>query len=340
MIELEYVERCPLCGSLQKKTIYEEVNDSLFNAEGEWTFVACSSCGLIFLDPRPKPEETHKTYTKFYSKRKLPTQPYDNSWKTRLKRLICNSYFRHFHGYVCVQGNIFLSYIPVFVPYLRKKIENQIFRIDFVKDGRLLDVGCGVGDFLHNMMSLGWNAEGIDNDVKVVEKCKNRNLKVRVGFLEEQKYPENYFDVIVLKHVLEHVNKPVELLIECKRILKPYGNILILTPNCESTAHKKFGRYWLGLDVSRHLYIFSPLTLLSLIEKSGLKVSAQRSTTRISKFVWLASYYNRNFGKSVYREESSTAARFKANLFVIGLWFELFFNSSAGDEIEMVAKKR
>ena len=340
MIKLEPVQQCPLCGSLHKKTVYKRLEDRLFKCEGEWILVSCLSCGLVFLDPRPVPDDLSKTYTLSYSLRKQPAVKNPDSAGPSLKRRIRNAYFRRFRNYVNVEGNYLLSYIPLLVPGLRAKLEESIFHLDFIKDGTLLDIGCGTGDFINHMTMLGWNAEGIDTDRQAVQICQNRNLNVKVGHLNEQKYPDDYFDIIVLKHVIEHVPNPIELLMECRRIIKPGGKILLLTPNVSSTAHKIFGPYWLGLDVSRHLFLFSLETISRAIEKAELHALSRRSTYRISKFVWMASYLNRKSGKSLYTQKPSLTVRIQSLLFVERLRIETVFNESAGDELEVVATKK
>jgi 2-polyprenyl-3-methyl-5-hydroxy-6-metoxy-1,4-benzoquinol methylase len=339
MIKLEPVHQCPLCKSLRKNIVYERLEDRLFKAEGEWTFVSCISCGLVFLDPRPALKDLHKTYTLSYSLRKKTAPSGPENLRPSLRRRIRNAYLRRFHNYLMVEDNPILSYIPFLVPGLRAKVAESIFCLDFVKGGRLLDIGCGTGDFVHHMATLGWKTEGIDTDSRAVQICKNRNLNVKVGLLEEQNYPNDYFDAIVLKHVIEHVPNPIDLLIQCRRILKPGGKILLLTPNINSTTHKIFGRHWLGLDVSRHLFLFSFSTISRLIEKTGLQCYSRRSTSRISQFVWTASHLNRDFEKSIYQEEPSRIQKIKCRIFMVLLRIELLFNDSVGDELEVVATK-
>jgi SAM-dependent methyltransferase len=161
-----------------------------------------------------------------------------------------------------------------------------------------------------------------------------------LGELEDQHYQDETFDAIVMKHLIEHVRDPVRLLAECRRILKPGGMLLLLTPNKDSSAHKIFGRFWLGLDVARHIQIFSAPTVSMLMEKSGLELFSLRSTLRISHFVWLASYCSSRFGKSVYTQKPGGSTRLRGYLFMVHLWLESLFNHWAGDELEAIARKK
>jgi 2-polyprenyl-3-methyl-5-hydroxy-6-metoxy-1,4-benzoquinol methylase len=341
LIHTEPVWQCPLCGPCLKTVIYEKVEDRLFHSSGEWNFSACNSCGLIFLDPRPKPDEIHKTYTPAYADRKPPApERKSNDRLSRFKRKTRDAFLSRFYGYDISCGMEFYSYLLHLIPFLKRGVADSIFKLRFVPGGRLLDVGCGVGDFLNHMTTIGWDAEGVDTDDNVVEICTRRSLRVRAGGVEDQHYLDATFDVIVMKHLIEHVTEPLRLLNECRRILKPGGILLLLTPNKDSCAHKKFGRYWLGLDVARHLHIFSAPTVTRLIEKAGLELYSLRSTLRISRFVWLASYCNSRLGKSIYCEKPSFLTRSRGRLFMVQLWLESLFNDWAGDELEAVAKKK
>jgi SAM-dependent methyltransferase len=70
-------------------------------------------------------------------------------------------------------------------------------------------------------------------------------------------------------HVLEHVPDPRALLAECRRIIKPGGRLVSITPNVSSWGHQIFGPHWLGLDPPRHLHLFTPASLRRLAQDTG-----------------------------------------------------------------------
>jgi SAM-dependent methyltransferase len=115
-------------------------------------------------------------------------------------------------------------------------------------------------------------------------------LKIHNGELSSAKYPNNFFDVIVMWHVLEHISNTSELLTEIRRILKPDGFLVILVPNIASLEFKVFGINWKGLDLPRHLYHFSPFTLNALLTGSGFRVS--KISTQIEAAILEASIRN------------------------------------------------
>jgi len=144
--------------------------------------------------------------------------------------------------------------------------------LDDLKPGRLLDVGCGNGVFLHRMHKLGWSATGLDFDASAIENAKARygsELTVLHTDLPNAHFPDNSFDAVTMNHVIEHVLDPVALLAETRRILKAGGRLAVATPNIGSFGHKKFRDDWRGLETPRHLQVFS----LKALEQCARKAS-------------------------------------------------------------------
>ena len=88
---------------------------------------------------------------------------------------------------------------------------------------------------------------GIDIDPETVKAVRSRGLDVRLGTLEAQGFPADYFDAIVMNHVIEHIHDPLEHLRECHRVLKKGGVLSLATPNVASLGHERFRQYWVGL---------------------------------------------------------------------------------------------
>ncbi len=124
------------------------------------------------------------------------------------------------------------------------------------------------------MQELGWKVEGIDFDSAAVQSAVELGLSARCGSLEQQHYPDRSFDAVTLSHVIEHVPNPIETLIECARILKPGGMLIVLTPNAASLSHRIFKSHWRGLEPPRHLHIFTLDSMGRALESSGLKCVA------------------------------------------------------------------
>jgi SAM-dependent methyltransferase len=155
------------------------------------------------------------------------------------------------------------------LPTARGQTDVEMRYLRWTPNGRLLDVGCGSGDWLLTMRGWGWRVEGLDFDEKAVAMARQNGLDVRHGALEQEGFPDNTFDAITLSHVIEHVPDPALTLAECARILKPGGTLVVATPNNASLTHRYFGEAWRGLEPPRHLHIFSPASIRRSLNLAG-----------------------------------------------------------------------
>jgi SAM-dependent methyltransferase len=156
----------------------------------------------------------------------------------------------------------------------RLKLRSRVKTVTrLARGGRLLDLGCGSGGFLREMQRLsGWQVQGIEVNKDMATFARDRlGLEVREGTLEEARLSDSYFDVVTMWDVLEHLSDPLATLQEIHRILKPSGVLISSSPNAASIDAKVFGRYWIGLDFPRHLYVFSPSTLFDLLRQANLE---------------------------------------------------------------------
>lgn len=107
-------------------------------------------------------------------------------------------------------------------------------------NGRVLDIGCGIGDMLHYRKGT----IGVDINSFNVEFCESRGLNARLMDLDVLPFPSENFDSILLDNVLEHIDDPSKLLVEIGRVLKPGGKLLLGVPGIKGQAsdpdHKKF----------------------------------------------------------------------------------------------------
>jgi len=154
-------------------------------------------------------------------------------------------------------------------------------KFKFKRGGRLLDIGCGPGFFLDEAKRCGWSAEGLDLSLWAKKYCKEHfNIDVFQGTLEEVKFPDRSFDVIVMMDVIEHLEDPKSTLKELRRILKNDGIIYISTPDINSLWSKLLGARWWGVN-KYHLFYFSRKTLEQIFEAVGFKRSRYSSYPRI-----------------------------------------------------------
>ena len=141
----------------------------------------------------------------------------------------------------------------------------------FRKNNRILDVGCGNGDFLLVAKSRGWDCWGTEFSESAVSICRHKGLNVLHGSLEELTDQIPDFDIITSFEVLEHILTPAKEVRLFHQKLRPGGLLYITTPNFNSLMRKLLrGKYDVIL-YPEHLAYFTPLTLQKLLEDAGFK---------------------------------------------------------------------
>ena len=143
------------------------------------------------------------------------------------------------------------------------------------KPGRLLDVGCGNGEFLRFARRYGWNVVGVDFDESAVAEARSDGLDVRTGSIDIIDNTER-FDFISLSHVIEHVYDPVELIQECYALLNDGGTLWLETPNIESFGYALYKSNWRGLEPPRHIMLFNISILSEILLKAGFSGVEQK----------------------------------------------------------------
>jgi 2-polyprenyl-3-methyl-5-hydroxy-6-metoxy-1,4-benzoquinol methylase len=232
---------CEVCNNSEFSTVYQPWDYLMDNENINTTFVLCSNCGLIFQNPRMSQAEINEHYP----------PDYDSFQDVDIKSRDVSSRITQ---------------------YGLSKRSRIIF--DLLDSGRLLDVGCAAGNFLRTMQnSSRWDLFGVEISEHAASIARNKyGLNVFTGELNEANYPENYFDIITLWDVLEHIFDPKLLLLEVNRVLRETGYLILRVPNGGSWDARLFGKYWFGLDAPRHNYVFDKNTITQLLENSGFRV--------------------------------------------------------------------
>ncbi len=145
--------------------------------------------------------------------------------------------------------------------------------------GELLDVGCGLGWLVAEAQKRGFVACGIDEAKPFIE-VGRKALGVPLSHSSLADYKtKKKFDVIVLKHVLEHIEDPQNFLAKTNSLLKNNGLILVACPNIRSLMFWLFHCRWYGLQPAQHVWQFSPATLVGLIKLQGYKIDKVVTTS-------------------------------------------------------------
>lgn len=156
--------------------------------------------------------------------------------------------------------------------------------------GRLLDVGCGDGDFVAAAMRSGWRACGIERGERAVDHAES-GLDIRASVDELRGL--GTFDVITLWHSFEHMTEPARELDRLLELLADGGTLILVVPDFGGLQARTYGTAWFHLDVPRHVFHFSQDALVKLIESRGLVVvGMDHHEIEYDLFGWLQSTLN------------------------------------------------
>ncbi|UCB57013.1 MAG: class I SAM-dependent methyltransferase [Candidatus Omnitrophota bacterium] len=228
--------------------------------------VKCKSCGLIYVNPRLK--EPEKMYwgskDKYLEEAKLIFEGKQKSHRD--------------------------------VNYL-----TDLKKIEKIKPtGNFLDIGTNMGMFLRNARKRGWRLFGIEPSPALSEIAREKfGLDIYTGFLHENKFPDNFFDVVTMTDVFEHIAEPQEMLKDVHRIIKQDGLMFIKVPHANfnllkySLYKKILHRFSFSQDIFRdifdsreHIVHYTKETIIKMLDKGGFKVKAVEIDLPIQTPTW------------------------------------------------------
>lgn len=195
---------------------------------------------------------------------------------------------------------------------------------------RLLDVGCHIGVMVELAQASGWEAWGVEPSKWAAEQAQKRGLHVINSILSEANLQENYFDVVTMWDVIEHLTDPAAELANVHRVLKPGGIFAIHTIDIESLFARVMGKRWPWL-MEMHLYYFSPDTLGKMLEKNGFQVVRSSPQGRYLRLGYLTTRIE-PYNKFIARVIAGIGKRFNLMAFALPINF--------GDLFTIYARKR
>lgn len=261
---------CTVCGGHQWSFVrsgcdlYQPGDQTAFRLE------QCLSCGQIMQNPLPTAEQLGRAYSSNYA-------PYSSAWKEP--------------GW------------PVWKIFREWTTWRRMRRLHrYGRGKRLLEVGCGGGDFLYATHRAGWDVSAVEYSGDLVEALRSElGFDVRTGDLTPGLWEAGSFDVVIMWSVLEHLSNPLEALITVSNYLRPGGSLFIQIPTLYGVEQgMKFGQYWALLDLPRHLSFFGRECLGDLCQRAGLQLTLFKTPLLETAWCYFASVssYARHAGKS------------------------------------------
>ena len=202
----------------------------------KYKFFRCRRCGLIY--------------------RSFQNQPNHNI-------LYSNQYY--------YQGSKLKKKIEQFLTGLINNRRKQLIKRR-QNGGKILDLGCGLGQFLDQMNSQYWQKIGVEPSRAAHQQIAKLNFTTYSQKLTDINLPENSLDVITAWHVLEHLPNPRMTLLEINRILKEKSFLFLSTPNTDSFGFQQGKERWFHLDASRHLFLFNAQNLKKILNQTGFQI--------------------------------------------------------------------
>jgi 2-polyprenyl-3-methyl-5-hydroxy-6-metoxy-1,4-benzoquinol methylase len=227
---------CPVCG---ERRIFKE----RFNLEkGRGSYILCPKCNIGVLYPTLKAGKIVNIY-------KTP---------------------RYFDLLSKPVNNPFFQWILT-----RRIYETPVEWVlkTFSKKTRVLDVGCGNGEYLEGLKKIGGDTWGSDISGEAVVRTRKllkiNPKKIKKGKFNKQKF-DIKFDLISFWHILEHLDNPFEYIKKAKRLLTSDGKIVGEMPNFDSLAFDIFKKNYAWVMVPDHILYFNRRSLRKLFKRVGL----------------------------------------------------------------------
>jgi SAM-dependent methyltransferase len=247
---------CALCGA-NERTLEYTVEDWRYGLPGKFGVVRCARCGLVYTSPRPTPAAIGQFYPATYLPHAVPTAS-ERPLLHTLRQLV-------FGGRKSAATGMlgFIHNSVTFRGLVWKESSSP----------RVLDIGCGVGEYLGVWRALGWEPEGVEANEAAAALARTRlSVDIHASAVEDLQLPEEKFDLITMSHCLEHTYSPGRVLGQAYRWLKPNGRLLVMVPNYDAIDRRLFGERWLGFEVPRHLFHFDERSIRRLLEQQSYRV--------------------------------------------------------------------
>lgn len=244
-------------------------HDLLHDLPGEFTVVKCRTCELMRTNPRPTPETIGFYYPDDYG-------PYMSTQVPQTKK---NA-----------------SIMQQLKSFAKRFFRTNSMKLPSLASGRMLEIGCASGAFLHQMSGDGWQVQGIEFSDKAAQAAAQLGYHVHVGSLETAPNPNEPFDLIVGWMVLEHLHDPIDGLKKLREWAKPDSWLVLSVPNSGSLEFSLFKEKLYSLHLPNHLYHFTPHTMELVLNASGWELEKIHHQRTLSNLIASTGYVLRDKG--------------------------------------------
>ena len=236
-------KKCPWCNS-ENNHQFLELKDYFLTQE-QFEILECNECKLLFTSPCPTPDKIGSYYKS-------------------------EDYLSHNEEKKGLFAKVYNKVKKINIKNKFKIVTNS--QQPAASSQNLLDIGCGVGDFLLYAKEKGCKVTGIEPN-EDARKIAEKKLECKIMSPEElQNIPDNSFDIVTMWHVLEHVADLKMEIQHLQRILKKDGKLVLALPNYKSFDAEYYKDKWAAYDVPRHLSHFSQTSIKNIFKETKLQL--------------------------------------------------------------------
>lgn len=141
------------------------------------------------------------------------------------------------------------------------------------RGARLLEVGSGMGHLVAELED-SFETYGVDINHWAVNQSKKvvRKTQLQTASAQELPFPDSAFNVVIIKHIVEHLPDPQKAIREIGRVTEPGGTLILATPNLDSLLKPWKGQKWIGYQDPTHISLKRPAEWLAFIRDAGFEL--------------------------------------------------------------------
>ncbi len=274
-----------------------------YNFKQKWLGVKeCNNCGMLFISPQPAAQELVELYSREYFE---------------------GGDYRCGHAESCFEESERI---------VSQELVEKI--ISMQPKGIFLDIGCAGGQMLNAMRERGYETFGVELSEEAAQSARNKfQQNVITGDIHTAKFESNFFDVVFMGDVLEHVPDPIDVMKEIHRITKSSALVVILCPTQTNALFSRMGFVLYNMAGKKatvnlppyHLLEFRPKSMKYLIEHTGFSVLRSEGTTMKPSEIAQRNSHIQNIAKKILQYPNYALTKL-CNVY--------------GDRINMFARKK